>query len=138
MSFDNGHLTIFKHLCGQLPFLAPLLDRMTTRNLGNRFTAPEALQFFEKMYSQLTEAELQQAVFGDQPIYSPLYYTYDRWASVPSDFAKKWASYREPPIPLTTKVLRRLCERGWIFHIVANIRWFSFKAWSLVRFSGFG
>ncbi|KAF8899500.1 hypothetical protein CPB84DRAFT_1681297, partial [Gymnopilus junonius] len=65
------------HLSGQLPFLASLLDRMTTRNWENRFTASEALQFFEQMYSQLTEAELHQPVDGDQPLYSTPYYEYD-------------------------------------------------------------
>ena len=38
--------------------LAPLFDRMTTHDLTRRFTADEALEFFQNEYSQLTEEQL--------------------------------------------------------------------------------
>ncbi|KAF8904100.1 hypothetical protein CPB84DRAFT_1823673 [Gymnopilus junonius] len=115
----------FQHLCGQVPFLAPLLDKMTTRNLESRFTASEALQFFEDMYSHLTEAEIQQTI--GRRFRTNFYYKYDRWVLVPPDFAKKWASYKEPPIPWTMQVIRYLCRRTWIYHVVAHVRWFFSK-----------
>ncbi|KAG6846874.1 hypothetical protein H0H93_011339, partial [Arthromyces matolae] len=42
--FDVG---ILQHLTPVVPMLAPFLDKMTTRNLSSRFTAAEALEFFE-------------------------------------------------------------------------------------------
>ncbi|PPR07269.1 hypothetical protein CVT26_012429 [Gymnopilus dilepis] len=119
--------TEFQHLCGQVPFLAPLLDKMTTRILGNRFTASEALDYFNKMYAQLTDAELQQPVREKESEDFAPYYLYDRWASVPPDFAQNWAHFKEPPIPWTTRALRRICQREWRFHVVAYVRWLFFR-----------
>jgi hypothetical protein len=42
-------LNICQHLTKDVPMLAPLFDKMTTRNVPSRFTAAEALQFLEKL-----------------------------------------------------------------------------------------
>ncbi|KAF9000479.1 hypothetical protein BDQ17DRAFT_1245556 [Cyathus striatus] len=89
-----------------IPMFAPLIDKMITRNIGDRFTAPEALQFFEKMRSQLTEAQLS-APFSDVED-SQIYETRDHWKGLPDDFVKQWAHYKAPPLPLFAKILRYL------------------------------
>ncbi|KAG6871583.1 hypothetical protein C0995_002882, partial [Termitomyces sp. Mi166 len=52
-AFDVGMLGVlfcneFQHLTWVAPMLAPLLDRMTTRDIERRFKASEALRFFEE------------------------------------------------------------------------------------------
>ncbi|KAF8909770.1 kinase-like domain-containing protein [Gymnopilus junonius] len=116
----------YQHMTGEIPLLAPLLDRMTTRDLQRRFTASEALGFFEDMYSQMTQTELARWVDSRGRGGLP-YDQYDRWQRVPADFAKQWAIYKEPPIPWTTKVLRAICGIPWICHVVPWFRWFFFK-----------
>ncbi|KDR82386.1 hypothetical protein GALMADRAFT_87668 [Galerina marginata CBS 339.88] len=127
--FDVGNVGVtfcrlYQHLTKEIPFLAPLLDKMTTRDLDRRFKASEALRFFEDMTSQLSQSELEvqtpQRERGEQLSYD----LYDRWSHVPVDFARKWEIYKEPPLPWTTKVLRWLCERRWGHYIVAIIRRF--------------
>ncbi|KAF8909768.1 hypothetical protein CPB84DRAFT_1765442 [Gymnopilus junonius] len=125
----------YQHLTGEIPMLAPLLDRMTTRNLQRRFTAFEALHFFEAMYSQLTEDDLGQLVetrfeFMELDL---LYDEYDRWKRVPKAFAEKWDAYREPPIPWTTKTLRAICRKPWMCHVVPWIRWTFSVIWNVPR-----
>ncbi|KDR82382.1 hypothetical protein GALMADRAFT_57318, partial [Galerina marginata CBS 339.88] len=127
--FDVGNVGVtfcrlYQHLTKEIPLLAPLLDKMTARDLDRRFTASEALRFFEDMTSQLSQSELEvqtpQRERGEQLSYD----LYDRWSRVPADFARKWEIYKEPPLPWTTKVLCWLCERRWGHYIVAIIRRF--------------
>ncbi|KAG6858805.1 hypothetical protein C0995_013802, partial [Termitomyces sp. Mi166 len=52
-AFDVGMLGVmfckeFQHMTHVVPMWAPLFDRMTTRDVGRRFKASEALQFFEE------------------------------------------------------------------------------------------
>ncbi|KAF8905818.1 kinase-like domain-containing protein [Gymnopilus junonius] len=130
--FDVGNMGavfcyIYQHLAPAAPFLAPLLDRMTTRDLERRFTAMEALQFFEDMFSKMTETQLGTPFWEDDlEVYVP-YDKYNRWINLPPDFARTWAVYREPPIPLKTWFLRWLCRREWVYHTVAFIRWFTYR-----------
>ncbi|KAF8905849.1 hypothetical protein CPB84DRAFT_1771331 [Gymnopilus junonius] len=130
--FDVGNLgaifcNMYQHLAPAAPFLAPLLDRMTTRDLERRFTSMEALHFFEDMFSEMTETQLGTPFWEDDvEVYIP-YDKYDRWGSLPPGFAKKWAMYREPPIPLMTRFLRWICRREWVYHTVAFIRWFAYR-----------
>ncbi|KDR82381.1 hypothetical protein GALMADRAFT_151521 [Galerina marginata CBS 339.88] len=125
----------FRYFSGTLPLLAPLLDKMTTRNLHSRFTASEALHFLEDMYSQLTPAELSAEFLREADIDRDYlrYYEYDTWKHVPPEFAAKWAAYREPPIPWTTTILRKLCQNTWIYHIVLRVRWFLSRLSSCYR-----
>ncbi|KAF8909771.1 kinase-like domain-containing protein [Gymnopilus junonius] len=73
----------FQHLTGEIPMLAPLLDKMTTRDLDHRFTALEALNFFDELFAQLTKEELEchiQTQFRELDLD---YDEYDRWKHVP-------------------------------------------------------
>ncbi|KAF8880445.1 kinase-like domain-containing protein [Gymnopilus junonius] len=134
--FDVGNMgVVFCDLCQHLtpaaPFLAPLLDRMTTRDLERRFTAYEALRFFEEMFSQMSETQLKTPYWvKESEVYLP-FDEYDRWKDLPSDFVNKWSSYREPPIPLLTKFLRWLCGPEWAHHVIAYIRWFAYSLVSM-------
>ncbi|KAF9562453.1 hypothetical protein CPC08DRAFT_687690 [Agrocybe pediades] len=119
----------------EIPILAPFLDRMTTRDLAKRFTASEALDFFENMTSQLTEHELRLILPPISPFLEAIYYEYDRWANLPKEFVEKWAHYREPPIPLTTKILRSICDTDWGGRVLPLIRLFFSRAISSVRAS---
>ncbi|KAF9563614.1 hypothetical protein CPC08DRAFT_721564 [Agrocybe pediades] len=100
-----------------LPVLAPFFDMLTTHKLRQRFTAAEALAFFEDFYGDLSEEELQKKVPEWDGIVQPRpYYDSDRWASVPPDLAKKWAMYKEPPLPWKTRLLRKLFEYEWVYY----------------------
>ncbi|PPR06492.1 hypothetical protein CVT26_004581 [Gymnopilus dilepis] len=138
--FDVGNMGVmfcelYQHLTPAVPFLAPLLDRMTTRNLDRRFTASESLQFFERMIAQLPEAQLRGPFLSQKPEECMLYDEFDRWRSLPPSFCKEWAIYRESPVPLATKFLRWLCRPACANHIVAHIRWFSVQFMSFPRTS---
>jgi hypothetical protein len=114
--------------------LAPLLDKMTFRDVANRFTAAEALQFFEEMYSGLTEDQLEFKEFTN-PLGYTFYDNYDRWRDLPEDFRRKWAAYRQPPLSLTTRALRAICNTEYTpYYILPSIRWFFFKLMSPPRF----
>ncbi|KAF9563628.1 hypothetical protein CPC08DRAFT_632647, partial [Agrocybe pediades] len=105
----------FHHMIPELPILAPFLDMLTTHKLQRRFTAFEALAFFEDFYGNLSEEQLNRR--SPPRKYSGLwYYEHDRWASVPPHLAKKWAIYREPPLSWKTKLLRRLFEYEWMYY----------------------
>ncbi|EKM77482.1 hypothetical protein AGABI1DRAFT_108013 [Agaricus bisporus var. burnettii JB137-S8] len=96
----------FQHLAPQIPMLAPFLDKMVTRNIPLRFNAAQALQFFEAFLPEISE-EVLNSVYHEKTKASD--YEWDRWEGLPPDFIKKWESYREPPVPFSTIVLR------WIF-----------------------
>ena len=87
--------------------LAPLLDKMTTRDISRRFTAAEALHFFEVLRSDMTETQLSVTEYPAETSYS--YDQHDRWVGLPVGFQQKWAAYREPAIPFVTKFLRSIC-----------------------------
>ncbi|KAF9560145.1 hypothetical protein CPC08DRAFT_494024 [Agrocybe pediades] len=107
----------FQHVTPRLPVLAPFIDMLTTHKLRQRFTASEALEFFENFYSDLSEEELKKYLPTIDSTYHPRpYYDCDRWASVPPHLAKKWAIYREPPLSLRTRLLRKLFKHGWLYH----------------------
>ena len=80
------HLTKNKQLTSKIHMLAPLLDRMTTRDLQKRFTAAEALYFFGTMMSELTETQLQQPHY-EQNMYT--YDQYDRWKDPPFQLCRE-------------------------------------------------
>ncbi|KAF4619685.1 hypothetical protein D9613_004903 [Agrocybe pediades] len=119
----------------EIPILAPFLDRMTTRDLARRFTASEALDFLEAASSRLTEHDLRLRLPTISPVLEAIYYKFDRWANLPPEFVEKWAHYREPPIPLTTKVLRSICGTKWGGRVLPLIRLFFSRALSLVRYA---
>ncbi|TFK69662.1 hypothetical protein BDN72DRAFT_596420 [Pluteus cervinus] len=64
-AFDIGTLgnvfcRTFQYCCQDLPMLAPFLDKMVTRDIPRRFTASQALNFFEtQVLTQLPAKQLQ-------------------------------------------------------------------------------
>ncbi|KAH9477423.1 hypothetical protein JR316_0009636 [Psilocybe cubensis] len=84
----------FQHLSLHLPLLAPLFDGMTTWELDKRFTASEALQFFNDRVSEIVEEQLGECPQSEND--SQLYYydDYDRWKTLSPDFVEKWKVYK--------------------------------------------
>jgi hypothetical protein len=107
--------------------LAPLLDKMTTRDIENRFTAAEALQFFEEMLPTVAEDQLNLEEYEDPEEYIR-YDLYNRWQYLPENFQKKWSAYRQLPTPVAAKVLRAICSSEYVPHyFLPSVRWFLFK-----------
>ncbi|KAJ3822884.1 kinase-like domain-containing protein [Lentinula raphanica] len=115
-----------------VPYLAPLLDRMTTHELSNRFTARQAHAFAQKyLLDGLSEKQLQQSLTlslnqpststpgNNSPHQNRTYSltspwtSYDRWANLPPSFFTEfpqWSEYVTPPLPRWKRWLRRGCE----------------------------
>ncbi|KAG5735775.1 hypothetical protein E4T56_gene7923 [Termitomyces sp. T112] len=128
-AFDVGMLGVlfceeFQHLTSSAPMLAPLFDMMTTRNIPRRFTASEALAFFEEQVQPLTPGlEKVGCQSRDSPSYPPRYDTFDRWQDLDPEFVKKWAKFRDAPVPFHVRLLRRLCRRSWGWNFVNKVRY---------------
>lgn len=103
--------------------LAPFLDRMVTRDIGTRFSAAQALEFFEEMVSNLDATQLAVV---PAPLSSMsmtwTYDEYDRWAGLSEDFVKRWGHLREPPIPTKIKLLRFICQYRWAASMIRFVR----------------
>lgn len=100
-----------QHLTPSLPILAPFLDRMTTRHVARRFSASEALQFFEAFQAELSEEQLQTSVSEHDTLRGEVPYDkFDRWEGLPESFVARWSTFREPGLPWTTKALRLVCN----------------------------
>ncbi|KAH0585222.1 hypothetical protein H2248_008471 [Termitomyces sp. 'cryptogamus'] len=125
--FDVGMLGVlfcneFQRLTPTAPMLAPLLDRMTTRDTERRFKASEALQFFEDEVLPKTPKHILSHWIPLSENWHVPYDTYDRWAGLDPDFVNKWAAFREPPVPFYLRALRYMCEYPWVFDTVSYIR----------------
>ncbi|KAG6873400.1 hypothetical protein C0992_008802, partial [Termitomyces sp. T32_za158] len=107
------------HLTSLAPMLAPLFDMMTTRTISRRFTASAALTFFEEQVQPLTTGP-ENIACSRQPldVYPVRYDEFDRWQDLDPEFIEKWATFREPPIPFRTKMLRRICGRIWGYRLI--------------------
>jgi len=117
---------MLQQLLPTVPMLAPLIDGMVTRNIARRFTAAQALQFFEELCLQITHEQLnfnpgwhaagQPFVFDDIRA--------DRWRNLPDDFVRAWSHLREPKVPLRTRLLRRICQNIWCCNTIMLARRF--------------
>lgn len=113
--------------------LAPLLDKMTTIDIENRFTAAEALHFFEEMLPTVAEDQLNLEEYRD-PEGHVRYDLYNRWQDLPENFQQKWSAYRQLPTPVAAKVLRALRTSEYVPHyFIPSVRWFLFKLTLLPR-----
>ncbi|EFI27555.1 other/AgaK1 protein kinase [Coprinopsis cinerea okayama7 len=99
--------TQYQYFCGDLPLLAPLLDSMTTRDVSRRFTAAQALEFFETEVSLLDKDALLTPI--RMPNYRKHHEVYDRWKDIPEPLAIKWRDYRCAKITRWTYFLRWMC-----------------------------
>jgi uncharacterized protein (DUF2342 family) len=89
------------------PFLAPLFDKMAAHDVRRRFTAEEALAFFEKHASSIPRTTKLEhlELLGS-------YEVRDYWVDVHSSLVEDWAHLREISPSPTTIFLRRMCERS--------------------------
>ncbi|PFH47061.1 hypothetical protein AMATHDRAFT_68490 [Amanita thiersii Skay4041] len=121
--FCMGRLLCYElqYITELAPLLAPLLDMMLTPNEKKRFTAEQALEFFEKLRSEMSQEELKRQIPGDLPA-TPAWHKFDRWRNLPRRFVETWSCYRQYPPSLPQRLLRKLCtyDRGW--NLVYNMR----------------
>jgi hypothetical protein len=99
---------------------APLMDRMTTRDVSRRFTASQALEFLESFASELTEEKLQLSVLPWDP--TTCFDEYDLWKGLPDTFIKDWGHFREPKPTFQIILLRQLCNYAWGYKFVQWLR----------------
>ncbi|PBK96504.1 hypothetical protein ARMGADRAFT_988369 [Armillaria gallica] len=92
----------------------PRYYMMVSHDYKRQFTASEALKFFEDIYPLLTESNCRPS--------RRYHETFDRWKDLSPDLTKQWASYREPPLPRSTKILRYLCKYRRIRRAIVWIR----------------
>ncbi|KAF9484827.1 hypothetical protein BDN70DRAFT_849126 [Pholiota conissans] len=110
----------FQHLCSSLPILAPLLSGMLTSNTIERFTAQEALAFFDDNRPKIWEYE---SLSPPQREYIEDWQAYDRWTNVPPHLLKIWSRYRgERPSYFTERIVGRLCQRRWGRKLIFSVR----------------
>jgi hypothetical protein len=73
-----------------LPLLAPLLDRMTTDDVANRFTAFQALSFCQFIQNSLTPMELDEQL-PPRPRSLDIDTRRGVWELLPMNFIIKWS-----------------------------------------------
>lgn len=119
----------FQHLTPDLPMLAPLLDRMITRDKQKRFTASEAFRFFQDMAARPDVARGHDMdvrlddLVGFTPANREHYEDYDRWEGLPESFVDAYGpEYRELPPLQKTRFLRSVCRSLIGFWCVLVIR----------------
>ena len=103
--------------------LAPLIDGMTTRDVSRRLTAAQALQLFEDLHPQASDEQLDTDPYQCE-WYDRRYddVQVDKWAGLPPEFVRAWGHFREPKLPLWTRVLRSICKPLWGYYTVQWIR----------------
>jgi hypothetical protein len=106
-----------QHLTGTMPFLAPLLDKMVAHDVRRRFTAEEALSFFEAH-----AASVPRDARVAKPADFASWNGYDRWAPLPTVLVQEWCHLREQRPSRTTLLLRRVCERSWAERLIRAMR----------------
>ncbi|KAH7887236.1 hypothetical protein F5I97DRAFT_2056348 [Phlebopus sp. FC_14] len=123
LSFYSVTPRTTQHLSNMVPMLAPFLDRMITRDLPTRFTATEALSFFDDYVVPSvgpTRLDICPPSHDTDERQKPE--VYDRWAGLDADFVEIWAAYRLPPLEWSTKVLRWICYYPFGYTVVQSIR----------------
>ncbi|KAJ3515516.1 hypothetical protein NMY22_g14434 [Coprinellus aureogranulatus] len=74
-----------------LPFLAPLLDRMTDRNPTRRFTARQSLEFFEEHIKEVDSDDLDKH-YRRTPLDRD-WEEYDHWKGLTEEQVARWAPF---------------------------------------------
>ncbi|RDX44624.1 hypothetical protein OH76DRAFT_1359251 [Lentinus brumalis] len=99
----------FAPIVGSIPEFATLFDQMTTHVIHDRFTASEALAYFDQAVSRLPDHTLQSQIVLD--IDSDWEWDYEEkakryWSFIPFELAATWVEYRTSPSSLETRFLR--------------------------------
>lgn len=97
-----------------VPQLAPLFARMTTHVVEHRFTANEALSFFERHLTQVSEDALASPIspaFNFEALRQPDVY----WSLLSPDDCRFWSDYQVPPRSWHKAMLLNLAQMtvGW-------------------------
>ncbi len=97
-----------------VPQLAPLFARMTTHVVDQRFTAGEALSFFDKHLTQVPDQVLASPV-ALQPWFQALRQPDLYWSLLNPDDRSLWSDYRVAPRPWYREMLLKLARTtaGW-------------------------
>ena len=110
----------YQYLTPDVPFLAPLLDRMTMHIVSRRFTAVEAHEFCKAIKQRLTQEELERSL-RPKPAQIQAHYV-DRWGELPPDFVKAWSPHRERPPSLVIRFLRWIGSSRLGWNLLCNVR----------------
>lgn len=120
---DGRHrLTDMQDVIPVFPVLAPLIGKMSTHVIEERWSAEEALAFFNETLAGLSPDVLDSSVtlqFDLDPLDDPDRY----WNQLSADLQCMWKMYRPPPLSWTSRVLRwvnYLTDVGW--EVVPRIR----------------
>lgn len=101
--------------------MAPLIAGMTTTDIPRRFTAHDALQFFNDHRAELSPDQLNSCLLPKDDIPGKIDYM-DPWEGLDDKYVCKWTRYRSPPPSLFTRFLRYICQTSRGHAIVARIR----------------
>ncbi|KAH9859035.1 hypothetical protein C2E23DRAFT_31053 [Lenzites betulinus] len=88
-----------------VPLLAPLLGKMTTHVVRDRYTAEEALAFFTELRASLSPEALDALIEHEQDfdcVMDPDRY----WSQLPLEFQFRWKTHRPPPVHWLPRLLR--------------------------------
>ncbi|KAG6856616.1 hypothetical protein H0H87_002571 [Tephrocybe sp. NHM501043] len=134
-AFDVGMMGVmfcneFQQVTQTAPMLALLLDRMTTRNVDQRFKASEGLQFFEHYVIPLTTEDQMSSPALKLDMGYAAYDYYDRWQGLDPKFIEKWVVLRESPVPRRVQFLRDItsASMAWIEKTFNELYPYGFKA----------
>ncbi len=88
-----------------VPLLAPLISKMTTHVIDDRWSAEEAFVFYSDILAGLSPAILDSRVYlswDRGPVDNPDLY----WSRLSPEFQSSWNTHRSPSISLFTRALR--------------------------------
>ena len=85
--------------------LAPLLDKMTTHVVSQRFTSDEASTFLTEVIQRLPDTIRHSRVTLAVDFSHLASNTY--WQQVPTGFVEIWKEYREPAESCRVEILKR-------------------------------
>ena len=131
---SSTHCYPSQHLLPTVPMLAPLIDGMITRNISRRFTAAQALHFFEDLYSQTTQEQLNFNPGSPCPDMAFDDIRVDRWRNLQDDFVQTWSHLRDPPVPMSTIILHCICKNVWCYDTVLWARHLFKSIRTLIRY----
>lgn len=117
---------LFQNDTQNFPLIVPLVDKMITWKLEERFTAEEALQFVEDHIMNGSAEILNQGL-------SPRDFTkdlitwdpdsHDKWVNLSPDFIAQWETYRAPKSRWCDFLLRKICTTNyWAYRLIKFFR----------------